>query len=101
MRIDRVFLLAILCLTMFPGLTPAFRLTPGTLTSAVVEVTPNRTASDEIVTATGFGLGRSMVRNVYLVDAKGSYRVEILEQTDALLRFRVPARMGPGLQSLN
>jgi hypothetical protein len=73
---------------------------PGTLTPTVVEVTPDRTAPYEIVTAKGFGLGRSMVRNVYLMDADGDHRVEVLEQTDRLLCFRVPGRIALGRKRL-
>lgn len=100
MRIDRVLPLTILCLTMFPAPTHAFRIMPGRLTPLVMEVTPDRTAPYEIVTATGFGLDRSMVRNVYLMDSKGKYRVEILEQTDRLLRFRVAGITPPGRKRL-
>jgi hypothetical protein len=45
---------------MFPVSTLAFRITPGTLTPIVVEVTPDRTAPYEIVTVKGYGLGLSM-----------------------------------------
>lgn len=31
-----------------------------------------------------------MVRDVYLMDDRGNHRVEILEQTNTILRFRVP-----------
>lgn len=100
MRIGRVLLLTILCLTMFPLLILAFRIVPGMLTPVVMEVTPDRAAPEEIVTLTGFGLGASMVRNVYLMDTKGDHRVEILEQTDTLLSFRVPGKITPGLKRL-
>jgi hypothetical protein len=100
MRIDRVLLLAIVCLTVFSVPTLALIVVPGTQAPMVVEVTPDRTAPYEIVTARGFGLGRSMVRNVYLMDADGDHRVEILEQTDRLVRFRVPGRIAPGRKRL-
>ena len=100
MRIDRVSMLAILCLTMFPLPGHAFRITLGNLTPVVTAVTPDRTAPYEIVTVEGFGLGASMVRNVYLMDAKGDYSVDVLEQTDRLLRFRVPGKVPPGRKRL-
>ncbi len=45
----------------------------------------------ETVMVTGYGLDASNVRQVYLIFGKTEYRVAILEQTNTVLRFRVPA----------
>ena len=98
MRIHRVLPLTILCVTMLP--TPrqasAMKADVGTLAPVLIEVTPNRAAPHEIVTVTGIGLGSHRVLNVYLMDAVCQYRVEIVEQTDRLLRFRVSGKTPPG-----
>jgi hypothetical protein len=85
---------------MFPPAARAFTTVPGMVTPVVLKVTPVRTAPYEIVTLTGFGLDQSMVRDVYLLDATGENRVEILEQANTLLRFRVPGRIAPGRKRL-
>jgi len=95
---------AISCLTMLPAagfaLTFNLRINPGQISTVIMDMTPDRTAPDGIVTLTGFGLGQSMVRDVYLMDARGNHRVDILEQTNTTLRFRVPADMSSGRKRL-
>src|SRR5579864_8137352 len=100
MRINRVLQLGAMCLTVLPPAARAFKINPGILTPVVMKVTPDRAAPSEIVTATGLGLDRSIVRNVYLVDAEGQTRVEILDQRSTLVRFRVPGRTPPGRKQL-
>jgi hypothetical protein len=65
-----------------------------------MDVTPYHVAPDGIVTITGFGLAKSMVRDFYLVDSKGDHRVEILAQADTIVSFRVPASISPGRKRL-
>ena len=96
MRTGRISLLSILCLTMFPLPGRAFRIIPGRIAPVVTAVTPDRTALYGIVTVEGFGLSPSLVRTVYLRNAKGDYSLDVLEQTDRVLRFRVPGKVRPG-----
>jgi len=101
-RIERISRLvpAISCLIMFPAGTFTLRIGPWQMPTVVMDMTPSRIAPEGIVTVTGLGLDRSMVRDVYLVDAKGNHHVEILEQVNTMLRFRVPSNMSPGLKRL-
>lgn len=98
-RIERTAWLVpvISCLAILPAAALTLRINPGQMSSTIVmEVTPDRAAPDGIVTLTGYGLGKSMVRDFYLVDSKGDHRVEILAQADTLVSFRVPASISLG-----
>jgi len=101
-RIERILMLvpAISCLAMFPAAAFTLRIGPWQMSTVVMNMAPARVAPEGIVTVTGFGLGQSMVRNVYLMDAKGNHRVQILEQVNTMLRFRVPSDMSLGPKRL-
>jgi hypothetical protein len=55
------------------------------------QVNPEEALPGQTVIVTGQALDSANVRDVYLIDAKKDYRVEILDQTDMVLRFRVPS----------
>ncbi|MCC7237335.1 MAG: hypothetical protein IT163_18660 [Bryobacterales bacterium] len=50
----------------------------------------------EIVTVFGESLDKSKVADVYLTTLSKQVAVEILEQTEAFIKFRVPAKTDPG-----
>jgi hypothetical protein len=99
-RVHRIFLTLVFFLALFPVLTMAWRIIPGQVVTVMMDVIPDHAAAGDIVTVTGFGLNPSLVRDVFLVDARRAYSVEILEQTGSLIRFRVPATVPSGRKRL-
>jgi len=78
----------------------AWRIIPGQIVTVMMDVTPDHATAAEVVTVTGFGLGTNVVRDVYLLEGKHAYSVEIVEQTGTLLRFRIPTNVPPGRKRL-
>src|SRR5215469_12776406 len=50
----------------------------------------------DVVTATGEALGSAVVDELYLTSGGEDLKVEIVEQTDNLIKFRVPAGIKSG-----
>jgi hypothetical protein len=68
---------------------------PMTLPITVMQqVIPEEAAHGQTVMVTGYPLDAANVRDVYLIDASKEYRVEILDQANRALRFRVPSVPG-------
>jgi hypothetical protein len=57
---------------------------------------PAAAAPGSAVTALGANLGRSRVLELILINEDQSSLTHIFEQTDALIRFRVPRSLRPG-----
>jgi len=62
----------------------------------MLDVYPAAALPGTIVTVTGARLDAAHVRGVYLTDGNTDYRAEIIDQRDAALRFRVPAKAPAG-----
>jgi len=56
-------------------------------------------AGDEIVVA-GENLEKALVAKVYLTDEKIDTIVEVTEQTDTSIKFKIPAKAAPGRLAL-
>jgi len=91
-RVHKVFLTLVFLLAAIPvARLVAWRI-PSTVPITVMQhVTPEEAAPGQSVMVTGFALDAANVRDVYLLDAKKEYRVEILDQANTELRFRVPS----------
>lgn len=50
----------------------------------------------DIIDISGLGLGTKAIDEVYLTDHKFDMKVKLLEQTDKLIKFRVPPFAKPG-----
>ena len=102
-RVHRIFLTTVLFLVAIPMVRllawkiPAIPVTP---VAVMEQITPEEAMPGEAVMATGYGLDESNVRQVYLLSGKTEYRVHILEQSSAALRFSVPADVPPGSMRL-
>jgi hypothetical protein len=59
-------------------------------------VEPMVVKAGDAVTAFGQALDRSKVADVMLTTDSKQIPVEVLEQTESFIRFRVPANLGPG-----
>lgn len=60
------------------------------------EVAPFEAKAGDIAVASGDNLSAARVLALYLTDGKTDMKVEILEQTDTMIRFRIPAKVAPG-----
>ena len=59
-------------------------------------VEPASAKTGDLVTVTGENLGQSLVAALYLTDGKADVKVEIIEQTDSAIKFKIPATMKEG-----
>ena len=59
-------------------------------------VEPSSAKSGDVVTVTGENLGTAIVANLYLTDGKADIKVEMTEQTDTAIKFKIPASMKTG-----
>jgi len=59
-------------------------------------VEPGTGKVSDLVTASGKYLDKSRVRGLYLSDAKTDVKVEITEQSEGFIRFKIPAEAKPG-----
>ena len=99
-RIHRIFLTTVLFLAAVPVASLlAFRI-PVTPVAVMEQIAPEAAMPGETVMVTGYGLDASNVREVYLIFGKIEYGVAILEQTNTVLRFRVPADAPTGTMRL-
>ena len=71
-----------------PPTTP--RIPPDTKIIRVSEVSPAEVFPGDFATAYGFNLEATRVKELWLVDGKATFRVEILEQGAYTILFRVP-----------
>ena len=59
-------------------------------------VEPASAKNGDVVTVTGENLGSAIIANLFLTDGKADVKVEIVEQTDTAIKFKIPAAMKPG-----
>src|SRR5215831_18269429 len=98
-RVNRVFLSVVLVLSTLPFL----KLLGGDLGGFVTvmqQVIPGEARSGDVVTVTGYALDDKHVMAVYLTNGDNDFRVEILDQSNVALRFKVPAKIPSGVMRL-
>lgn len=59
-------------------------------------VEPASAKNGDVVTVTGGNLGAEIVATLYLTDGKLDIKVEMVEQTDTTIKFKIPATMKTG-----
>jgi hypothetical protein len=99
LRVNRVFLSAVLVLSTLPFL----KLLGGDIggfVTAMQQVIPGEARSGDIVTVTGYALDDKHVKELYLTNGDNDFRAEILEQNNVALRFKVPPRVPAGVVRL-
>jgi hypothetical protein len=72
----------------------------GGLVTVMQQVIPGEARSGDIVTVTGYALDDKHVKELYLTNGDGDYRVEILEQNTNAIRFKVPGKIPAGVMRL-
>jgi len=63
-------------------------------------VSPETVKAGEIATVSGEYLDKSRVGDLFLTNAQGDIKVQILEQSASAIKFRVPAKAAPGRYNL-
>ena len=94
--VHRTFLLAVLILTAIPA-WQLFATLPHQ-TVVMDQLIPAEARAGATVTITGFALDPAHIEELYLIDEKDVvYSALILSETGTSLRFRVPAKIPPGI----
>ena len=58
----------------------------------MVSVDPPNGKTGDVITVTGENLQKDLVSKVYLTDGKNDLIVEVTEQTDTSIKFKIPAK---------
>jgi hypothetical protein len=72
----------------------------GAQTCRISGVEPDSGKIGDVVGAAGEAMDKSKVDELYLTDGKNDFKVEIVEQTDTLIKFKVPAKIKAGRYNL-
>ncbi len=68
--------------------------------SRIITVDPMTGHVGDTIGATGEAIDAAKVEELYLTDGTNDIRVDVLEQTDTLIKFKIPASAKPGRYSL-
>ena|SRR5271166_4314437 len=68
--------------------------------SRINTVAPLTAKVGDTLTATGEGIDKERVDTLYLTDGTHDFKVPILDQTDTVIKFTVPATVKPGRYAL-
>jgi IPT/TIG domain len=71
-----------------------------TVNPRMTSVDPDTAKRGDVVTVTGENLGKTVVAKLYLTDGKNDVEVQIVEQADAAIKFKIPAKIGGGRLAL-
>jgi hypothetical protein len=63
-------------------------------------VNPDTVKAGEVATVSGEYLDKSRVAEVYLTNGTVDAKVEIVEQTETAIKFKVPTKLAPGRYNL-
>ena len=66
----------------------------------MISVDPQNGKKGDVITVTGENLQKALVSKVYLTDEKIDTIVEVTEQTDTSIKFKIPAKAAPGRLAL-
>src|ERR1035441_5430512 len=59
----------------------------------MVSVDPPNGKTGDVITITGENLQKALVSKVYLTDGKNDLIVEVTDQTDTAIKFKIPAKV--------
>ena len=94
--IRRMFLSAVFLLAAIPMVRLMAWKDPGWSEVVMQQVLPVQAKPGDEAVIIGHFLDAAHVFEVHLIDGKNDYRVEILQQCDTAIRFKVPSRIAPG-----
>lgn len=69
-------------------------------TCRITSVDPMSGRVGDMIGAVGEGVDATNVEELYLTDGTNDIKVQMLEQTDKLIKFKIPASVKPGRYSL-
>ena len=95
----RVFLSLVVVLSVVPFLRP-LNADIGRFVTTVQQVIPGEARPGDMVTATGYALDAEHLKELYLTKGDNDFQVEIVEQNDRSVRFKVPAKIPTGVTRL-
>lgn len=91
----RVLLTLLVAVCVFAAITAASD-NPVRLTPLIHAVDPPAAKCGEQVVASGDYLGKTVVESLYLTMGEATTKVEIVNQTDTSITFKVPDKAKPG-----
>jgi hypothetical protein len=89
------YLVPILCLAVL-----LLAAAPARAQSRLTGVDPLNGKTGDVVSAAGENIEKPKVVELYLTDGAKDFKVQILEQTDALIKFKVPGTIKAGRYAL-
>lgn len=92
MRIGFVFAGIVVLLALAPALKAQ--------NCRITGVDPEAGKIGDTVGAAGESMDKSKVAELYLTDGKNDFKVDILEQTETAIKFKIPAKIKPGRYAL-
>ena len=98
-RVNRVFLSLVLVLSTLPFLK-LFGGDIGRFVTTIQQVIPGEARTGDVVTATGYALDDKHLKELYLTNGENDFRVEMVEQNDVTVRFKVPGKVPAGMMRL-
>jgi len=87
------FAVGLACLLLLP-------LTGAAQSARITSVAPSTAKVGDVVSAAGEGIGSADVDGLYLTNDVQDTKVEMIEQTNKTIRFKVPAGLKPGRWAL-
>jgi hypothetical protein len=84
------------------GILATLMLAPalGAQTCRITGVEPGSGKIGDVVGAAGESVDKTKVAELYLTDGTNDFKVEIVEQTDTLIKFKIPEKIKAGRYSL-
>ena len=98
-HLNRIFLGLVLVLSTL-SFSKLFGRDVGGFVTVMQQVIPGEARPGDVVTVTGYALDAKHVKELYLTNGDNDFRVEILEQNDVAIRFKVPAKVPAGVLRL-
>jgi hypothetical protein len=66
----------------------------------MVSADPMNGRKGDVIAVTGENLQKDAVAKVYLTDGKNDYEVQVTEQTETSIKFKIPDKAAPGRLAL-
>jgi len=66
----------------------------------MISVDPPNGKKGDVITVTGENLQKDLVAKMYVTDQKNDIQVEVTEQTDTSIKFKIPAKATAGRWAL-
>ena len=87
---------------LMAGIFAVLALAPalGAQNCRITAVDPESGKIGDTVGAAGEAVDKTKVDELYLTDGKNDFKVQIVDQTDSMIKFKIPEKIKPGRYSL-